>query len=78
MDNVTTVLRDALHNASARVVRGDSDTRYSRGIIVGIVAGFMDTGMTFQSALNRVMANMPYDSVDGCFPESWVASKGQL
>ena len=70
MESYTHVLRDALHNASARVVFSQSDKRYSRGIIVGIVAGLMDSGMKFQEAFDRVKAHMPNDPV-GCFPESW-------
>ena len=69
----TVVVKDALHNFS---VSSGASNEYCRGIVVGIVAGYISMGMTWIRAIVEVSTNLPDTSEirelnANCLPIGW-------
>ncbi len=63
-------LKDALHNLHYR--ENGENHEHGKGVIVGVVATLMSTGMSFESAAQLVWQLIPNQSHFKRFPESWV------
>lgn len=63
-----TVLKDALHNLHPE---SGATNNYCQGLVVGIVAGMMSRGLTFQTAIKRVAENLPDKARPIIWPPSW-------
>jgi hypothetical protein len=66
------ILKDALHNASASIIRNEQDATYARGIIIGAVSAVMAlTGHSWADAWAKVQTLCPADMANSCIPDSW-------
>jgi hypothetical protein len=70
------VLRDALYNCSLGVIPKGAHTGrecrvYARGVLVGVVAGLMAAGASFDMAWNAVKNLLPADFDRACLPAGW-------
>ena len=55
--------------------------QYYQGLIVGMVSGLMQTGMTFYKALYTVVYNLPDDCItldDTILPPTWLLDLNQI
>jgi len=69
--NQSVIIKDALHNASKSVLRNETDVAYARGVIVGIVAGIMSQGFSWQQSWELVKSLLPKDFDKRCVPHGW-------
>lgn len=68
-ENGHVALKDVLHNLSASE-NGDNH-EFSKGVIVGVVAMMMASGMDFNDACQCVWQHLPKDCHVERFPLSW-------
>lgn len=80
-----TVLKDALHSASAEEIKRSGkgmrafDIAFGRGILVGLVAGLMANGKSFDEAWELLLVQaMDSPLHEDCIPPRWPSLKDYL
>lgn len=64
-------MRDATYNASKRSATNESDIRYGRGVLVGLVSAFLAQGFSFDESWKAVKEHLPDDVEPQCIPDGW-------
>lgn len=64
----TTILRDALYNLAPKSGAGPD---YCKGLVVGIVAGLMATGVSYGAAVLIVRDALPDVYRNDCIPDAF-------
>lgn len=79
MRNHNTTIKDALYNCVDGATQGGSHTPYAKGLLVGLMTGLLDRGMTFESGIAlmykctaETLSDLRPHHVAACLPESWV------